>query len=339
MLSALAGLGAAAGTAIVNQGLARSNADYQNKLARENMELANKMSRQNMLDSASMHVESLKRAGLSPLHDGEFTAASAPAAASGPDIKTPQFDAMSSVSALANIENLKAQNDAIRAQTEKTKAETANIEKNTGILSEQDAAANGAFSRSVDRLLEIYPDNSGLRNLQQNLKNGSLRGLGSIRSEIEALSFERAMSSQFKYDVEDAVDNAVGADKLQNGAAVFISELPRVQYKMASQLLTNSIQTLKLLESQTANTSESTKKLSQEIANLEKQSREIEAHINQMVSQGKLNEAQANKIKNNDITTLIRNEDYKGAGIAAVGSNAENIGQLIGAIIKAILKK
>lgn len=335
MLPIAAGIGIAAASTAINQGLATYSADRQNQMSRDNMVLANQMSRENLLDSASMRVDSLKRAGLSPLHDGEFTPAAAPAAASAPDIKMPQFDAMQSAAMLANIENMQAQNENIDAQTAKIQAETKNIQQTTGIVSEQDAAANDAFSRSVDRLLEVYPNNSGLRSLRENLKNGSIRGLGSIRAEVEAISFERAMSSQFKYDVEDALDNAVGADKLQNGAAAFISELPRVQYKMAAQLLTNSIQTLKLLQAQTDNTSETTKKISQEVENLEKQSREIEAHITQMVSQGKLNEAQANKIKNNDITTLIRNEDYKGAGIASIG----NIGELIGTIIKVIMKK
>lgn len=335
MLPVAAAIGITAASTAINQGLAAYNADRQNQMSRENMVLANQMSRQNLLDSASMHQDSLKRAGLSPLHDGEFTPAAAPAAASAPDIKTPQFDVMQTASMLANIENMQAQNENIAAQTAKTQAETKNIQQSTGIVSEQDAAANDAFSRSVERLLEIYPNNLGLRSLHDNLKNGNIHGLGSIRAEVEALSFEKAMSSQFKYDVEDALDNAVGADKLQNGAVAFISELPRVQFKMASQLLTNSIQTLKLLESQTSNTSESTKKITQEIENLEKQSREIEAHINQMVTQGKLNEAQANKIKNNDVTTLIRNEDYKGAGIASIG----NIGELIGTIIKVIMRK
>lgn len=335
MLPIAAGIGITAASTAINQGLAAYNADRQNNTARENMVLSNQMSRQNLLDSASMRQDSLKRAGLSPLHDGEFTPASAPAAAPAPDIKMPQFDVMQAASMLANIENMQAQNENIAAQTAKTQAETENIQQTTGIVSEQDTAANDAFARSVDRLLEIYPNNSGLRSLRENLKNGTIRGLGSVRAEVESLSFERAMSSQFKYDVEDALDNAVGADKLQNGAVAFISELPRVQYKMASQLLTNSIQTLKLLQAQTSNTSENTKKISQEIENLEKQSREIESHINQMVSQGKLNDAQANKIKNNDITTLIRNEDYKGAGIASIG----NIGELIGTIIKVIMKK
>ena len=112
-LPLVAGLAIAAGSTAINQGLTSYNADRQNKMARENMVLANNMSRKNLMDSVSMHQDALKRAGLSPLHEGEFTPAAAPAAAAAPNIKAPQFDFMATMSEMEQIKNLEAQNENI----------------------------------------------------------------------------------------------------------------------------------------------------------------------------------------------------------------------------------
>lgn len=311
-----AGLAIAAGTTAINQGLTSYNADVQNKMARENMVLANNMSRQNLVDSASMHQDSLKRAGLSPLHEGEFTPATAPAAAAAPNIKAPQFEFMATMSEMEQIKNLQAQNENINANTEKTKAETQNIQQTTGIVSEQDKQAKDAYGRATERLLEIYPYNEGLQHLNDELHSDLPMGLGAIRAEIEALNAERALSNNFKYDVSDAYDRFTYEDKIKNGSNKYESEMPRLGYKLMVEQITNTIKTAVLLDEQANNTSADTKKIAYEMKKLEAERDDINMHVDYLRKQGYLSEVQADNIRNKDFQTLLKEGDYKGAAVA-----------------------
>lgn len=322
-LSTAAAIGITAASTAVNQGLASYNARQQQYYAQENMQLANSMARQNLLDAPSMHIDGLKRAGLSPLHDGEFSAAAAPAAASAPDIDSPKFDGMNGLIQAAQIENMQAQNENLKAQnanieanTAKTEAETSNIKQTTDITTEQDNEAKEAYSRAVDRLVQQYPNDEGLRNLSDILHSDRPLGLGGIRAEIEALNAEKLLSRNLKEDVGDALDRLIYENKLDNGTAKIEAEMPRLGYNLQKAQLANTIKTLSLLNEQVANTHADTQKIGAEIKKLEEERHNISMHTDYLRKNGYLSEVQADLIRNSDFNTLFKEGDKSGAALA-----------------------
>lgn len=318
-----AAIGITAASTAINQGLATYNANKQQQFAQENMKLANAMSRQNLVDAPSAHIDGLKRAGLSPLHDGEFTPAAAPAAASAPNIDSPKFDGMSSLIQAATIENMQAQNENLKAQnanieanTAKTRAETSNIEQTTGITKEQDNEAKESYSRAVDRLLQQYPNDDGLQYLSDILHSDRPLGLGGIRAEIEALNAEKLLSRNLKEDVGDALDRLIYENKLDNGTAKIEADMPRLGYNLQKAQLANTIKTLSLLNEQISNTHADTQKIGAEIKKLEEERHNIAMHTDYLRKNGYLSEVQADLIRNGDFNTLFKEGDKTGAAVA-----------------------
>lgn len=321
-----AAIGIAGVSTAINQGLASYNARQEQRYAQDNMKLSNAMSRQNLVDSPSMHIDGLKRAGLSPLHDGEFTAAAAPAAASAPSIDSPKFEPMISLTEAAQIENMQAQNENLKAQKEnieantaKTNAETSNIQQNTGITNEQDNEAKDAYARAVDRLLKQYPNDDGLQGLSDILHSDRPLGLGGIRAEIEALNAEKLLSRNLKEDVGDALDRLIYENKLDNGTAKIEAEMPRLGYNLQKAQLANTIKTLSLLNEQISNIHADTQKIGAEIKKLEEERYNIAMHTDYLRKNGYLSEVQADMIRNGDFNTLFKEGDKAGSALAGSG--------------------
>lgn len=124
----------------------RSAQSYQRE--KSMMKLQNQMNRANMVDAPSMQVEGLRMAGFNPAMVAGAGSQPAPTVSKGTAdmAQTLPLD----MAGLAQLSLMDAQRDNIEAQTEKTKAETANLPK-TGANIEADT--NEKIARTL-----LYPE-------------------------------------------------------------------------------------------------------------------------------------------------------------------------------------
>lgn len=284
----------------INYSMARASSSRDNRMMRENMNLQNMQNRQNIRDSALLNKQGLEQAGLSTalMNAGSMNAPTS-ATPAGPTTSVPS---------LSLLDMLSAQN--MQAQTDKLKEETRGEQIKNNNADEESKSAKKIVNNRLDSLIAEASKKGNDVSFLRGLKNaiGDTANGGTLASLINGMNAERLLSSNIRYDADDAIETFIrngdfGAHTKE------LEDMPHVGRRLLAQQLANSVQQLALIKANTKLTNAERQKVNAEFD-------KVYSEIANLEASRKLTKAQADSIKNLDIRSMIKEGDYSGASLA-----------------------
>lgn len=284
----------------------------QAEMNKESMALQNAYSRQNLRDSPALTLEGLRHAGVSPatMNGGNFQTASSPTPAMPSAPAVPSLDLLSALQAQSNI---KLQN----AEAEKTKAEATSTNIDNQNKQSQNTEIKDALNDSVQRVLDFYKktgvDTSSLQNFKDYLDSpDSPFDYGSMKARLDALNYEKLLSSNISGDVSDVLDTLISNGKIDADVADDIAHMTHSQRKLLDKQVSLAVKQIAFLDAQTKESGSKTKVNEKQLENMREERVKLMREQDYIEQETKRSKQSTLQMKNSDFKTMYASGDYLG---------------------------
>lgn len=284
----------------------------QAEMNKESMALQNAYFRQNLRDSPSLTLEGLRHAGISPatMNNGNFTPASSPTPSMPSAPALPSLDLLS---ALQSQSNIKLQN----AEADKTSAESQSIKIDNQNKQSQNAEIKDALNDSIQRVLDFYKrtgvDTTSLQNFKDYLDSpDSPFDYGSMRARLDALNYEKLLSSNISGDVSDVLDTLIANGKIDADVADDIAHMTHSQRKLLDKQVSLAVKQIAFIDAQTKESGSKTKVNEKQLENMREERVKLMREQDYIEQETKRSKQATLQMKNSDFKTMYANGDYLG---------------------------
>lgn len=309
MLPALAAAGASFTAGMISNAVTQRR---QAQMNRESMALQNAYSRQNLRDSPSLTLEGLRHAGISPatMNNGNFTPASSPAPSMPSAPALPTLDLLS---ALQTQSNIKLQN----AEAKKTEAEAVSTNIENQNKQSQNVEIKDALNDSVQRVLDFYKrtgvDTTSLQGFKDYLDSpDSPFDYGRLKARLDALNYEKLLSSNISGDVSDVLDTLISSGKIDADVADDITHMSHSQRKLLDKQVSLAVKQMAFLDAQTRESGSKTKVNEKQLDNMREERIKLMREQDYIEQETKRSKSSTLQMKNSDFKTMYSNGDYLG---------------------------
>lgn len=323
--SALVSIGAALGSAYLNQHFTNENrrADFENwQLGRE----------QSFVDSQRAQINApmntkigMMAAGLSPLLGAPTPSAQTPTPMQG--TKAPSIDFAQSANLIADAKLKEQQAQNVQLQNENMEGENESSLEN---YITQMTALSSLYKEKGWKVMAESIDDDLARINELKDKKGFKFNAGSLRGAINAFGTAQAMQERLTNTFDQVLKTETNFRMLLNGSSVSLSKMPQLQKDLLATQISNNIATHSLLLSQ--------KDLTEEQKNeLVKRQEKFDAEINKLVEEKRLTEYQANQIRYADWKQLFQDGEFMASVMAKADENQKIILQQLGQFANAVV--
>lgn len=306
---ALAAAGASFAAGLVANQMTMNKQAQANK---ESMALQNAYSRQNLRDSPALTLEGLRHAGVSPatMNGGNFQTASAPTPSMPSTLATPSLDLLGALQAQSSI---KLQN----AEAKKTEAEATSTNIDNQNKQSQNIEIKDALNDSVQRVLDFYKrtgvDTTSLQNFKDYLDSpDSPFDYGSMRARLDALNYEKLLSSNISGDVSDVLDTLIANGKIDADVADDIVHMTHIQRKLLDKQVGLAIKQIAFIDAQTKESGSKTKVNEKQLENMREERIKLMREQDYIEQETKRSKQSTAQMRNSDFKTMYANGDYLG---------------------------
>ena len=306
---ALAAAGASFAAGLVANNMTMSKQVQANK---ESMAIQNQYSRQNLRDSPSLTLEGLKHAGVSPatMNGGNFQTASTPTPSMPSAPVAPSLDLLGALQAQSSI---KLQN----AEAKKTEAEATSTNIDNQNKQSQNIEIKDALNDSIQRVLDYYKrtgvDTTSLQNFKDYLDSpDSPFDYGSMKARLDALNYERLLSSNISGDVSDVLDTLIANSKIDADVADDIVHMTHSQRKLLDKQVGLAVKQMAFIDAQTKESGSKTKVNEKQLENMREERIKLMREQDYIEQETKRSKQSTLQMKNSDFKTMYSNGDYLG---------------------------
>lgn len=306
---ALAAAGASFAAGLVANQMTMNKQVQANK---ESMASQNAYSRQNLRDSPVLTLEGLRHAGVSPstMNGGNFQTASTPTPSMPSALSAPSLDLLGALQAQSNI---KLQN----AEAKKTEAEATSTNIDNQNKQSQNKEIKDALNDSIQRVLDFYSrtgvDTTSLQNFKDYLDSpDSPFDYGSLKARLDALNYERLLSSNISGDVSDVLDTLIANGKIDADVADDITHMSHSERKLLDKQVGLAIKQIAFIDAQTKESGSKTKVNEKQLDNMREERIKLVREQDYIEQETKRSKQSTAQMRNSDFKTMYANGDYLG---------------------------
>ena len=306
---ALAAAGASFAAGLAANSMTMSKQAQANK---ESMALQNAYSRRNLRDSPSLTLEGLRHAGISPatMNGGNFQTASTPTPSMPSAPAAPSLDLLGALQAQSNIKLQNAEADKTSAEAQSTKIDNQNKQS-------QNIEIKDALNDSVQRVLDFYKrtgvDTTSLQNFKDYLESpDSPFDYGSMKARLDALNYEKLLSSNISGDVSDVLDTLIANGKIDADVADDIAHMTHSQRKLLDKQVGLAVKQIAFIDAQTKESGSKMKVNEKQLENMREERIKLMREQDYIEQETKRSKQSTAQMRNSDFKTMYANGDYLG---------------------------